>query len=80
MIQMFQNKFLRNIVNAPCYVRNTDLHRDLNLEMVTTEIRQFARKHEERLIHHDNVEAIQLLYNCELQRRRERTNPFELVS
>ena len=71
---------LRNIVNAPWYVRNTDLHRDLKMEMVTAEIRRFARKHEERLLHHDNVEAIQLLDNSELQRRLKRTKPFELVS
>ena len=37
--------------------------------MVTAEIERFARKHEERLHHHDNVEAIQLLDNTELLRR-----------
>jgi hypothetical protein len=66
VIQRFQNKVLRNIVDAPWYVRNADLLRDLKMEMVTTEIRRFARRHEERLLHHDNVEAIQLLDNSEL--------------
>jgi hypothetical protein len=33
----------------------------------------------ERLLHHDNVEAIQLLDNSELIRRLRRTKPFELV-
>ena len=33
------------------------------MEMVTAEIRRFAGKHEERLLHHDNVQAIQLLDN-----------------
>jgi uncharacterized Fe-S radical SAM superfamily protein PflX len=80
IIQRYQNKLLRNIVDAPWYVRNADLHRDLKMEMVTTEIRRFARRHEERLLHHDNVEAIQLLDNSELLRRLKRTNPFELVS
>ena len=80
MIQRFQNKVLRNIVNAPWYVRNTDLHRDLKMEMVTAEIRRFARKHEKRLLYHDNVEAIQLLDNSQGQRRLKRTKPFELVS
>jgi len=80
IIQRFQNKILGNIVNAPWYVRNTDLHRDLKMEMVAAEIRRFARKHEERLLHHDNVEAIQLLDNSELQRRLKRTKPFDLVS
>jgi hypothetical protein len=33
VIQPFQNKVLRDTVNAPWYIRNTDLHRDLNMEM-----------------------------------------------
>jgi hypothetical protein len=43
------------------------------------EVRWFARKHEERLLHHDNVEAFQLLDDSELTRRLRRTKPFELV-
>ena len=77
IIQRFQNKVLRAIFNAPWYVRNVDLHRDLKMEMVTAEIKRFARKHEERLHHHDNVEAIQLLDKSELLRRLKRTKPFE---
>ena len=48
------------------------------MEMVTVEIKRFARKHEERVHHHDNVEAIQLLDNSKLLRRLKRTKPFEL--
>jgi hypothetical protein len=40
---------------------------------------RFARKHEARLYHHFNVEAIQLLDNNALVRRLKRTKPFELV-
>jgi hypothetical protein len=80
VIQKFQNKVLRNIVDAPWYVRNADLHRDLKMEKVTTEIRRFARKHEERPLHHDDIEATQLLDNSELLRRLKRTKPFGLVS
>ena len=64
ILRRFQNKARRNIVDAPWYVRNADLHRDLKMEMVTADIRRFARKHEERFLHHD-VEAIQLLDNSE---------------
>jgi hypothetical protein len=66
-------------MNAPWYVRNVDLHRDLNMVMVTAAIRRFARKHEARLHHHVNVEAIQLLDNSALVRRLKRTKPFKLV-
>jgi len=50
------------------------------MEMVAAEIRRFARKHEDELLHLKNVEAIQLLDNSELQRRLKRTKLFELVS
>ena len=71
---------LSNIVDAPWYFRNPDLYRDLKMEMVTAEIRRFAGKHEERLLHHYNVEVLQLLYNSELLLRLKRTKTFELVS
>ena len=80
IIQRFQNKVLRAIVNALWYVRNADLHRDLKMEMVTAEIKRFARKHEERLHRHDNVEAIELLDNSALLRRLNRIKPFELAN
>jgi hypothetical protein len=64
----------------PGTLGSLDLHRDLKMEMVTAEIKRFARKLEERLHHHDNVEAIQLLDNSELLRRLKRTKPFELAN
>jgi hypothetical protein len=39
------------------------------MEMFTNEIRKLAKKHEERFLHHANVEAIQLLDNNEQVRR-----------
>jgi hypothetical protein len=45
---------------------------DLQMEMVTSEIGKFAKKHKERLLHHVNVEAIHLLDNSELVRRLKR--------
>jgi len=42
------------------------------MEMVTKETGKFAKKHDERLLHHFNVETIQLLYNSELVRRFKR--------
>jgi len=80
IIQRLQNKVLRNIVDATWYIRNADLQRDLQMEMVTNEIGKFAEKHEERLLHHVNVEAIQLVDNSELVRRLKRKKkPFELM-
>jgi len=72
-IHRFQNKILSNIVDALWYIRNADLHRDLQMEMVTNEIGKFAKKHEERLLHHVNVEAMQLFDNSELVQRLKKT-------
>jgi hypothetical protein len=38
------------------------------MEKITNEIGKFAKKHEERLFHHVNIEAIQLLDNSELKK------------
>ena len=51
------------MVNATWYIWNNDLHRDLQMDVVTSEIQRLAQKHEGRLHHHENVVAIQLLDN-----------------
>jgi hypothetical protein len=67
------------MVNAPWYIRNSDLHRDLQVDVVSCEIQRFAQKHEGRLHHHENSEGIQLLDNMGIVRRLQRKKPFELV-
>jgi hypothetical protein len=69
IIQRFQNKVLRDIVDAPWYIRNAELHRDLQMAMVTNETGKFPKKQKERLLHHVNFEAIQLPDKNELVRR-----------
>jgi hypothetical protein len=51
------------MVNAPWHIRNNTFHRDLQVDVVSSEIQKFAQKHEGRLHHHENGEAIQLLDN-----------------
>ena len=36
IIQQFQNRVLRNIIDAPWYIRNADHQRDRQMEMVTS--------------------------------------------
>jgi hypothetical protein len=79
IIQRFQTKVLKYMASAPRYIRNYDLHRDLQVDVVSSEIQRFAQKHEGRLHHHENVEAIQLLDNMGIVRRLQRKKPFELV-
>jgi len=79
VLERFQNKGLRNIVIAPWYIRNNDLHRDLEVDVVSSEIQRFAQKQEERLHHHEKAEAIQLLDNMGIVRRLQRKKTSEVV-
>lgn len=78
-IQRFQNKVLRDIVNAPWYVSNATLHRDLEVDLVDSVIKDIAKSHQQRLQQHVNVEAFKLLNNDGLVRRLRRIKPFELA-
>ena len=78
-MQKFRNRVLRGIVDAPWYIRNDNLHKDLDVKTVDSVIKKYAQSHEQRLQRHIKVEALQLLNNDGLVRRLKRTKPFELV-
>lgn len=78
-VQRFQNKVLRNAVNAPWNIRNSDLHNDLGIPIVHEVISQMALKHQSKLQHHINDEATQLLDTDNLTRRLKRRKPSDLV-
>jgi hypothetical protein len=50
-------------VDAPWYIRNDNLHKDLDVATVDSAIKQYAQRHEQRLHQQINVEALQLLHN-----------------
>ena len=66
------------MVIAPWCVGNNDLHRDLQVNVVSSEIQRFAQEHEGRLHRHENAETILLLDNAGIVRRLRRKKPFEL--
>lgn len=78
-IENFQNKILRQLVNAPWYIRNCDLHRDLGVNSVKSTIRKTATLHHQRLANHENPEARKLINTSSRQRRLRRTKPHDLV-
>jgi hypothetical protein len=78
MIQRFQNKVLKCIVQAPWYVRNSD-HRDLGIETVTDIITRVASSHKMKLQKHINSEVSRLLKVQNIPRRLKRKKPFVLV-
>ena len=46
LIQLFENKVFRSIVNNPWYIKNEDIHRDLKTVSVENDVQQFTTKHE----------------------------------
>jgi hypothetical protein len=78
ILQQFQNKVLRSIVNAPWYVPNTVLHTDLQIPTVKAEITNFSTKYREKLTTHPN-ELIPALLEEE-SRRLKRFKPSELTT
>jgi hypothetical protein len=79
ILQRFQNKVLRSIVNAPRYVLNTILHTDLQMPTVKAEITNFSTKYREKLITHPN-ELTPALLKEEEPIRLKRFKPTELTT
>jgi hypothetical protein len=79
IIQRYQNKILRCLVNVPWYARLSNIHRDLGVETVASIIARHAISQENRLQHHVVEEASRRLNVQHLIRRHKRTKPFELV-
>ena len=84
ILQPFQNKVLRSIVNAPWYVPNTLLHTDQQIPTVKAEITNFSTKYREKLITHPNELTPALLEEEEPRRFKKlqtnRTNNKFLIS
>lgn len=80
ILQRFQNKVLRAIVDAPYYISNEVIQRDIPLESINEVIYQYSVNYSERLSNHPNVLANQLYEsdNSEI-RRLKRCQPADLA-
>ena len=67
-----QFKVLRMIVNAPWYIRNTDLYRDLGIKAVAHEIQRYAKDHVLHLRQHVDEKVSRLILNGSQDRRLKR--------
>jgi len=80
IIQRFQNKYLRIIVNAPWYVTNDILHHDLNVPYVRDEIKKLSQRYVDRLEEHFNTLAIDLTSDAETPRRENYLKTYKTIS
>ncbi|KAK7871524.1 hypothetical protein R5R35_010330 [Gryllus longicercus] len=78
IIQRFQSKCLRLLSNAPWFVSNATLHKDLNITTVKEEITLKSHKYQHRLENHINHLAINILDNGTMTRRLKRVHPLDL--
>lgn len=79
-IQKFQNKVLRTIVDAPWYVTNSVIHRDLNVPTVKEVIKSASIKYSERIAVHPNKLVDKLMDTQDEARRLKRFKPSDLPS
>ncbi|GBN97044.1 RNA-directed DNA polymerase from mobile element jockey [Araneus ventricosus] len=53
-IQILQNKILRIMTNAPWFVRNDVIHKDLKIELIEDHVKNLSRKFFSQLLDHKN--------------------------
>jgi hypothetical protein len=61
ILELFQSKALRMIVDAPWYVPNTVIRRDLQTPTVKDEIRRYSSQYSARLSAHPNDLTVNLI-------------------
>lgn len=78
IIQKYQSKILRQITNAPWFVRNSTIHNDLKTPFVKEEIKRYSTNYLDRISNHSNLLAITLLDDTDEIRRLKRPHILDL--
>lgn len=61
ILQRFQSKILRIITKAPWYIKNENLHRDLQIKTINQEVSDTLDKYSKRMKNHPNLLARNLM-------------------
>ena len=77
ILQRFQSKTLRSLLNAPWYVTNETIHRDLKIPIVKDEIHKSRSRYNTRVNNHHNPLVTQLLDTTDQIRRLKRKYPLD---
>lgn len=80
ILQRFQSKVLRKILNAPWYVTNNTIHNDTQMPTLKEEITRFSTKYHQKLENHTNFLALNLLDNSQHVYRLSRNSILHLPS
>jgi hypothetical protein len=74
ILEHFQSKALRMIVDAPWYVPTTVIRRDLQIPTVKEEIRRYSSQYSARLSAHPNYLVVNLIGLPDMRLRRHLPN------
>ena len=77
ILQRFQSKTLRYLLNGPWYVTNETIHRDLKLPTVKDEIHKSRSRYNARVNNHHNPLVTQLLETTDQICRLKRKYPLD---
>ena len=77
ILQRFQSKTLRSLIDAPWYVTNEAIHRDLKIPTVKDEIHKSRSRYNTRVNNHHNPLVTQLLDTTDQIRRLKRKYPLD---
>jgi hypothetical protein len=78
ILRRFQTKVLRAIVNAPWYVPNTTIERDLQMPSVRQEIQKCSAKYSKKVLLHPNILINSLAGEPHQTKRLKRFRPLDL--
>jgi hypothetical protein len=78
ILQRFQNKVLRPIVNTPWYIPNSILHTDLLIPTVREEITKHSIAHKDKTLQHTN-QLIPIIIEEQGPKRLKRYKPTDLT-
>jgi hypothetical protein len=80
ILERFQSKVLRILTDAPLYVSNAVIKRDLQVPTVGQEVRNYSVTYRQRLADHPNSLADSLFQGLNCNRRLERHCPVDLAT
>jgi hypothetical protein len=80
VLERFQSKVLRILTDAPWYVPNAVIKRDLQVPTVRQEVRNYSVAYRRRLDNHPNSLANSLFYGLNRNRRLKRYYPADLTT
>ena len=78
ILQRFQSKTLRSLIDAPWYVTNETIHHNLKIPTVKEEVSKFSNRYNTRIDDHQNPLVTQLLDTADQIRRLKGQYPLDL--